>query len=124
MDTTLQGFTEKQAVFVAEYAASNNVSRAAAAAGVSRGTAYSWLAKREFMDAIQEWRSRAMVSAWGSLSAGLQDAIDTVREVLTNDNTATNAKLRAAELIINQSRMLTEEQEIIARLDRLEDTLG
>lgn len=124
MDTALQGFTARQAAFIVEYAASDNMSRACAAAGVCRGTGYSWLAKREFIDAVQQTRSQAVSSAWTSLSAGLQAAVDTVVGVLNSSTATTNAKLRAADMIMTQAQMLLEKQEIIARLDRLEGTIG
>lgn len=121
--TELPGFTAKQAAFVVEYAQSGNVTKASAAAGVARGTAYNWLAKREIMDAIQQMRDNAISNAWSSLSAGLQGAVDTVRGVLVSDVTTTNNKLRAAELIISQVQILTENREIVERLDRLEGVL-
>ena len=117
------GFTEQQLVFISEYAATANVSRAAVAAGVSRGTGYAWLAKREFMDAVQELRSRAATDAWTSLAAGLQDAVDVVRSVLTSDTATTNAKLRAADMLINQVQILTENREIVERIAKLEDMI-
>lgn len=117
------GFTEQQVVFISEYAATANVSRAAAAAGISRGTAYSMLAKREVTDAIQQMRNQAMSNAWTSLAAGLQSAVDVVKAVLDSDDTTTNSKLRAAELIINQVQILTENREIVERIDRLEEMI-
>lgn len=120
----LQNFTEGQTAFIAEFAASDNMSRAAAAARVSRGTGYAWMAKREFIEAVVDIRGRAINGAWISLSAGLQDAVDTVREVLVSETTTTNAKLRAATIIMEQAQVLLEKQEIITRLDRLEGALG
>ena len=124
MDSALQNFTAQQAAFVAEYAASDNMSQACAAAGVSRGTGYAWMAKREFMEAVADMRSRAIAGAWTSLSAGLQEAVDAVRGVLTSETTTTNAKLRAATIIIDQAQILLEKQEIIDRIDKLEGMLG
>lgn len=120
----LQDFTAKQAKFIVEYAVSDNMTKACKAAGVSRGTGYSWMAKREFIQAIQQLRSQSITAAWTSLSAGLQIAVDTVKGVLASDTATTNAKLRAADMIINQAQVLLERQEIIARLDRLEGVLG
>lgn len=120
----LQGFTVKQAIFITEYAKTDNMTQACAAAGINRGTGYNYMAKREYQHAVQEIRNRAVASAWTSLSAGLQTAVDTVMDVLNSDTATNNVRLRAAELIINQARILTEEQEIIARLDRLEVALG
>lgn len=123
MDDTLHDFTAQQATFVAEFAGSDNMSRACSAAGVSRGTGYAWMAKREFMEAVADMRSRAIASAWTSLSAGLQEAVDAVRGVLTSETTTTNAKLRAATIIIDQAQVLLEKQEIIDRIDKLEGML-
>ena len=118
------GMTKPQVAFAMEYAQSNNMTKACSAADLSRVTGYAWLKKSIIMDAIQELRARAMADAWTSLSAGLSAAVDTVKAVLDSDATTTNNKLRAAELIITQAQALLEKQEIIARLDRLEEHVG
>lgn len=116
----LQAFTEQQLIFITEYAKTENMSAACTAAGINRGTGYNWIAKQDYKQAVEDIRRQMLSKAWGALSARLQLAVDTVVEVLQSDTATNNTKLRAAELIINQTRILTEEQELLARLDRLE----
>lgn len=120
----LDNFTEQQAKFVTIFAATDNMSRACAGAGITRSTGYAWMAKPEYQQAVQQMRSQTIASAHTSLLAGLEDAVAAVRDVLTSENVTTNNRLRAAELVIAQAQILLEKQEILARLDRLEGTIG
>lgn len=125
MDTEkIAGLTVKQSTFLTEYARTNNLTQACKVARINRSTGYSYLGQVDFQTSLQQMRSKIVNTAWTKLSSNLEGAVERVIEILNDPRTTVNAKLRGAELIFNYTARYADNRDILARMERLEDSLN
>lgn len=99
---------------------SGNVTAAALAAGVVRGTLYRWMADESFIAELRQAEAEALAGLSRSL-AGLGDsAAAALRDALGSHQKIT-VRLRASEIVIANLLRLRELVDIEERLRRLED---
>jgi len=119
----IPGLTVKQSIFLVEYAKTDNLAQASRAAGINRSTGYKYLENEGFQMALQQMRTKIVNAAWTKLSSSLEAAVQKVVDILHDPTTNTNAKLRATELIFNYTSRYADSRDIMARVERLEDSL-
>lgn len=81
--------TTKQKRMIAALLSSRNIGDACEAAGVGRSTLTRWLAEKAFTEALQEAEALAMGDAARTLIAGQSEALDTLRDLITNGSSDT-----------------------------------
>lgn len=120
MDTTK--LTPKQHKAIEVLVTSGNVTEAAAAAGVSRETIYTWTRTDKAFQAEKDAISSAYI---GELSSRLnllaQQAVSTLQEILSNPDAPVNARIRAADIVLGRQIQLYEMADIARRITRLEN---
>ena len=99
----MKDFTPQQVIVIQALAAGSNVTAAAALAGVSRPTIYSWInSDTEFQKALayaqQEW-ALTIRDRMQALSA---KALDTLEEIIANPKASPSVRLKAALAILNR----------------------
>lgn len=119
----IAGLTTKQSAFLMEYARTDNLSQACRVAGVNRTTGYKYLKNEDFQLALEQMKTKIVNAAWTQLSSHLETAVEKVVDILNDPKTSTNAKLRATELIFSYAARYADSRDIIARMERLEDSL-
>ena len=102
---------------------SGDVSKAAAAAGVSRETLYKWLKQSAFSNAIREAESEALESLSRALVSLGEKAAAALGGILEDSGALDSSKLRAAEIVLSNLMRLRELVEIEKRIDILEKRL-
>lgn len=119
----IAGLTTKQSAFLMEYARSDNLSQACRVAGINRTTGYKYLKNEDFQLALEQMKTKIVNAAWTQLSSHLETAVEKVVDILNDPKTSTNARLRATELIFSYAARYADNRDILARMERLEDSL-
>lgn len=97
-----------------------NIKDASIAAGVSHTTVYKRLSDKDFKAEYDRRRTMALNKACNTLQATLTKAVDTIREIMENTDTAPQIRLNASALLLQNCLKYTEQVNILSRLDELE----
>lgn len=97
-----------------------NIKDASIAAGVSHTTVYKRLSDKDFKAEYDRRRTTALNEACNTLQATLTKAVDTIREIMENTDTAPQIRLNASALLLQNCLKYTEQVNILSRLDELE----
>jgi len=119
---SIKDLPPKQRKAIEVLVTSGNVTEAAAAAGVSRETIYTWMRSDKAFQTERDGISSANI---GELSTRLnslaQQAVSTLQEILSNPDAPVNARIRAADIVIGRQVQLYEMADIARRITRLEN---
>ncbi len=96
------------------------ISRAAAAAEVGQRTLYRWLRKPEFARAYREARREAFGQAIALTQRYAPLAVNTLAQVMMDDQAPTSSKVAAATTILRFGREGIELDDLAARVESLE----
>jgi len=91
---------------------------------VSETQIYARLRTPEFKARYDKARHELLERNTAALQAHLGAAIETMGQICTDQETAPQVRLNAADAIIRNSLKLTEQNDILARLDELEKQIG
>lgn len=96
---------------------------AAEAAGVSKATIFRWLADEAFSAAYQTARGQLLESTLTALQSASIDAVNVLREVMTDASLNAFARVSAAKAVLEMGFKAREVLEVEARLSALEAEL-
>ena len=113
-------FSQKMEQAVVALLTQRNLEEAARSVDISTPTLLRWQKLPEFNAAYREARRAAYGQAIARLQQGTSAAATTVLKLLIDPNTPASVKLRAAEVMFNQSAKAIEIEDIGARLTELE----
>lgn len=103
-----------------------DVTRAAAAAGISRDTVYRWLKMPEFQAALDEATSEALAELSRQLVTLGMKATKTIDELLDEENifrTPPGTRLRAADIVLGRLLQVRELVALESRVTELERSI-
>lgn len=100
--------------------ANPTIRAASEACGVSETQIYARLRKPEFKERYDKARRELLDRNAAALQAHLGAAIETMGEICVDTETAPQVRLNAADAIIRNSLKLTEQSDILDRLQNLE----
>ncbi len=93
---------------------------AAKLAGVGERTLYTWLRNPVFQSELKRWQADFMEAAARRLVAEVGQAIDVIKNIMTDEQAAPAVRLRAAESILANALKLGELVDLAERVSRLE----
>ena len=96
------------------------VREASAAVGVPEQTIYSWLRKPEFKAEYEKRKRELMDDTRSYLQVRLQEANAVVFSIMHDSEAPSQTRLNAARTVFEYCANLTEQADIISRLDVLE----
>ena len=101
---------------------SGTIRAAAAAAGVSERTVYDRMADGEFQALYKAAKADLIRAAVLSLNGKVQAAIDTIADVMNNEQNNPATRLQAAQTILNSAarfaqRLQADESSVITQID-------
>lgn len=99
---------------------SPSIKEAAKVTGVGETTLHNRMKKPEFAKAYRLARMEMMRTYTAALQVHLGSAIQTITEIMGNKNNPAQVRLNAAELICRNMMKLTEQTDILERLETLE----
>lgn len=100
-----------------------NVAKAARECNVTARTIFNWLKTPKFERAVREARNRAFDATLSGVCIASVDALQALRDVLSNAQSSANAKIMAARTILEFALRSKEAIETEERLRLLEERL-
>lgn len=99
------------------------IKQAAAAAGVSERTMYDRMNSGDFKELYKAAKADLIRGAVFSLNGKLQEAIDTIAGIMTDESTNAAIRLQAAQAILNTAgkfaeRLQADEKDIERQIER------
>ena len=107
-------------IILAALLSTPTVRAASEACGVSESQIYARLRNDAFKKKYDQARKELLEQNTAALQGHLGVAIDTLAEIVQDGKASQQTRLNAAEAIIRNCLKLTEQTDIIARLDALE----
>jgi hypothetical protein len=98
--------------------------KAAARAGISESTLWRWLRIPSFQAAYREAKAQAVGQAIACLQRASSEAVETLREVMQDTAAPATARVSAARTILELAIKGIEVEDILARLEALENENG
>lgn len=97
-----------------------SVAEAERISGVSRSTIYNRLSDAEFKAEYDQRRAMVLNEACNTLQSSLTSAVNTIREIIENQETAPQIRLNACGLILQNCLRYVEQIDILSRIEELE----
>jgi phage terminase small subunit len=112
--------TPKQRKAIETLMTTGDVSEACKDAGISRETIYRWFKQDTFKDAIDQATSEAIESLSRSLVLLGDQATQTLRNAMSDQDTPIATRVRAADVVLGRLLQLRELYTLEARVTELE----
>jgi hypothetical protein len=100
------------------------VKEAAEMVKINPATLYKWMALPEFEEAYRKARHRAMGEAIARLQQASSEAVDTLRDVMGDQEATPASRVTAARAVLELGMRGTEIEVIEVRLQQLEEQAG
>ena len=100
------------------------VKEAAEMVKINPATLYKWMALPEFEEAYRKARHRAMGEAIARLQQASSEAVDTLRDVMGDQEATPASRVTAARAVLELGLRATELELVDERLARLEEQAG
>ena len=97
--------------------------RAAAALGIASVTLWRYMKRPGFADAFRKARREAFSQSIARLQHASNAAVGTLLRVMTDKDAAASSRVRAAEIVLNNSFRGIEIEDFEARVAKLEESL-
>lgn len=107
-------------LIIAGLLANTTVSATARAIGISEATIYKYLKDDEFKREYEEKRRAMLAENCHELQAHMSRAISELVEIIEDENTATQIRLNAIDMLLRHTYKQTEMVDILERLSVLE----
>ncbi len=98
--------------------------KAAAVAGITSKTLRGYLANPEFQSEYKKAFGNMVEDATRQSQQALAPALATLREIVEDREENTQARISAARSVLEYSLKMTEQTDILTRLQELEDEIG
>lgn len=99
------------------------VATAAEASGISRPTIFRYLQDPDFRRSYQAAKKALLDAALGDLQKASSEAVSTLRGVMLAKETSAGVKVSAAKAILAFSIQVGQVEDVLRRLEALEDRL-
>jgi hypothetical protein len=120
--TEIERITAKQARSIALLAAGESQESVCESIGISRTTLSRWLVQPAFGECLRTERKRVVTAAFDGMVSIIHKAVKAVRELL--DSPIPMVRLRSAELVLKFCRENAEINDLLVRIEKIEQRLN
>ena len=113
--------TQKQSEVLQALLTTTSKEAAASAAGVNRKTIDKYLQNDDFQQEYIRQRRQLIDNACGDLQRAMAEAVQTLTDIMRNDQNGTQSRIQAARSVLEYGVKLTELTDIAARVEALEE---
>lgn len=108
---------------IAGLLANSTVSETAKAIGISESTIYRYLKSEEFREEYEHKRIEMLSDNCHTLQANMNKAINELVDIIGCKDNSPQIKLNAIDMLLRHSYRLTEQCDILERLEKLEKNI-
>lgn len=120
----MDNLNDKQLRFINAYFKYNNIKDICNSLNITRPTYYKYMSDTDIKDAIIKQRLDIMQSAVNNLQTNLMLCSDELIKIVKSDETTPQTKINAINCIFNNCYKLTEQVDIINKINDLEQRLS
>lgn len=114
----------KQIVFLGELLRCGTIKEAYQNAGVSETTAYRWVRQdKEFNGELQKRKAEMLNEISVKMQVGFSDAVNELLEIIRKPDVSDQVKINAIDCLFRNARPITEQVDILNRLQAIEESL-
>lgn len=117
-------FERKKELALSALMTETTLQKAAKIAGVSEVTLWRWLKEKDFSEAYRELKREAVSQAVTRLQQISCKAVETLKEVMENEESPASVRVNAAKSILEMAVKAVELDDITKRLEELEAIVG
>jgi transposase-like protein len=117
-------YPHKRERAIAALLSQRSVEAAARATGIGVNTLLRWMQQPEFEAMLREARRADLSQAIGRFRDAVGAAVTTVLKIMVDQNASAGARLRAAEIVLEQAAKRSEMEAIEDRVAKLERRAG
>jgi hypothetical protein len=121
MNDEKEKLTSQQEKAIVNLLSCKSTDEAAAASGISRTTLWRWRQQPEFKARLKAEKQQVVEAASLTLQAASSEAADVLVAITRDLKSPGMNRFRAAKLILEFTMKLREQEELIQRLDSLEE---
>lgn len=100
------------------------VEQAAKKVGIGTTTAFRWMQEPTFQDDYREARRMAVTQAISQIQQASTEAVQTLRNVMANEDAPPASKVSAAKTVLEMSLKAVELEDLATRIERLEHSVA
>lgn len=113
-------FTRKMELAIISLLTAPSMAEAAKQAGVGQNTLWRWLKEPAFKEKYQEAKREAVSQAVARLQQLSSTSVDVLNEIANDSEAPASSRVSAAKTIIEMAIKAVELEDIVARVDQLE----
>jgi len=113
-------WSRKKDIAIVALVTEPTIADAAKKAGISHATLHKWLQIKDFKDAYREARREAVSAAISRLQRTATEAVDALRDVMSDPENPASARVSAARAILEIAVKAVELEDLEARIEDLE----
>lgn len=122
--TDAENLTDKQLKFIDLYFKEPDIKVICKELNITRQTYYNWLKDDNVKDAINKMRVDTLQNTSIFLQDNLKTCSNKLMDIINSDNTTPQVKINAINSVFSNCYKLTEQVDILTRLDEIEDRLS
>jgi len=115
-----QKLSRKQEQAVMALLTSGTIREAAAEVGVAESTIFRWMQMPQFEELYREARHRALGQTIARLQQATTEAVDTLRDVMGDEEAASNSRVTAAKAVLEMAFKAYELEDLAQQVKELE----
>lgn len=110
----------KQTKFLSAYLQCGNITQASKEAGFSESTGRRLVHDPEFTEELKKQKTAMMNDVSVAMQAGFMDAVDRLNKIIKSRKSSAQVKINAIDCLFRNARALTEDVDILKRLEEVE----
>lgn len=119
-----EGLTPEQTQAIIALVNSKTIRDASKQVKIPESNIYRWLKQKDFQAAYREAKRQTVSQAITLLQKSCTDAVKTLQDVMKDKEAPATSKVAAAKTILEISTKMVEQEEIISRIEELEELVN
>lgn len=120
----LSNLNDKEIKFIDEYVKGQSIVDLCKNCGITKQTYYNYINKPQIKSVINKLRVEILENTTRHLQGNLKLCSDELIKIIKDPNTAPQIKINAINSVFNNCSKLTEQVDILTKLNDIEDSLG
>lgn len=116
--------SSKKTKAIAALLTKKSIQKAAKSVEIGEATLHRWLLDEEFQEVYRHAKQEIVGHAISRLQNATGEAVDTLTEIIRDKNKPPSTRVTASRVILEYSLKAVEIEDLQARVDKIERTLG
>ena len=92
--------------------------------GICRDTIYKVMQEKDFNEAYSKAKQHLLQEVCNNLVSTLLEAVDVTKSIMNNTDNSPQIRLNASQILFNTCIRLTEQTEVLQRIEKLERSVS